>query len=735
MSPAYRRSAPLSAHHPALQYPNVQVAQLPSGALAETQRLTLARALFMIHTIRDFERWLIDHADLVHGPLHSSIGQEAVAVGMALGLQPGDKLTSTHRAHHDVLAKLIAYYAPADFDPLATSVVPEAIRDAVHRTLAEILGLAAGLAGGRGGSMHLADKPAGILTSAIVGGGIPIATGEGLAAKLRRTSDVALAAFGDGATSIGAFHEGIALARAWNLPVIFLLENNRYSVATTIRETTGFEDLAIRAAGYDMPALIVDGMDPIAVLEAIGRARDHAVTDGPVLVEAQTYRYYHQNGPLPGSSFRYRTRDEEREWLARDPVVVFPRNLVDAGLFSQAEVDHVAALARRLVDDCAGALAIEGPAGASIDAALYPSTSTIKDGMLGPGLPSVAAAALDGIPVAGGEEITFGSAVSQIIARWLERDPDAFVTGEEVGHLGGGVFGASRAALAAFPERVLSSPICENGFVGASLGAAILGMHPIVELMYPDFALEAADQLFNHIPKVRYMYGGHHAVPLIVRTQSSRGRGYGPQHSCDPAALFALFPGWRIISPSNATEYVGLFNAAMLSRDPVLVVEDHRLAKLASVLPTSGLDYVIPLGTARLVRPGTDVTVLAWSYALSRVVAIAEGLEGRGISAEVIDPRWLDRATFDREAVLASVGRTGAIVVVEDALRSFSVGANILDYLAPDLFPLLKSSPVRVTGEDVYTPVSEPLETYALLRDENIERGIIKATGAAQRHV
>ena len=725
------RSAPLPGHHSALEYPNVRMVELPPEALADTPRLTLARALFMIHTIRFFEKWLIDHADLVHGPLHSSIGQEAVAVGMALGLRPGDKLTSTHRAHHDVLAKLIAYYAPADFDPLATAEVPEPIRNAVHRTLAEILGLADGLAGGRGGSMHLADKPAGILTSAIVGGGIPVATGEGLAAKLRGTSDVALAAFGDGATSIGAFHEGVALARAWNLPVIFLLENNWYSVATTVRETAGFEDLAIRAAGYDMPALIVDGMDPIAVLEAIGRARAHVITDGPVLVEAQTYRYYHQNGPLPGSAYQYRTRDEEREWAARDPVTVFPRRLVEAGLFSRAEVEHVAALAGRMVDNCAGAVATTTPDGTSIDAAHYPAIETINDGMLGPGLPPLATDVLDATPVAGGEEVPFGSAVSRVIARWLERDPEAYMTGEEVGHLGGGVFGASRAALATAPERVLSSPICENGFVGASFGAAVLGMHPIVELMYPDFALEAADQLFNHIPKARYMYGGHHEVPLIVRTQSSRGRGYGPQHSCDPAAIFSLFPGWRITSPSTATEYVGLFNAAMLSRDPVLVIEDHRLAKLATILPAAGLNYVIPLGTARLVRPGTDVTVLAWSYALSRVVAIAERLAEQGISVEVIDPRWLDRATFDRDAVLASVGRTGALVVVEEAMRSFSVGSNVLDYLLPDLFPLLRCSPVRATGEDVYTPVSKPLETYALLRDESVERAIVGAAGAA----
>jgi 2-oxoisovalerate dehydrogenase E1 component len=581
--------------------------------------------------------------------------------------------------------------------------------------------------------MHLADREGGVLTSAIVGGGIPTAVGEALAAKMRGLPSVSVACFGDGAASIGAFHESAVMARALNLPVIFLLENNRYSVATTLLETAGFEDLAIRAAGYDMPALIVDGMHPIAVLLAMTSAREHAASQGPVLIEARTYRYYHQNGPLPGSAFRYRTKDEEKEWTARDPLTVFPRRLVESGALSADQVDHVAGLARALVQDCVAAITTELPDGTvRISDALYPSVDTVRDGMLGPGLPALRAEILDDRLVDGAEEILYGTAVSRVIGRWLERDKDAFVIGEEVGHLGGGVFGATKAALATFPERVLNSPICENGFVGAAFGAALLGMHPIVELMYPDFALEAADQLLNHIPRARYMYGDQHEVPIVVRTQVSRGRGYGPQHSGDPAGLFALFPGWRIVAPSTATEYIGLFNAAMLSRDPVLVIEDHRLTKLASPLPPAGIDFVIAIGIGRTVRSGTDVTVLAWSQAVGRVEVIANNLAARGISVEVIDPRWLDRASFDRRIVLESVGRTGALVIVEDGIRSASLGSQIIDYLLPDLFPLLRTAPIRVTGEDVYPPVSRPLEASVLLQDDHIEEAILAAVHAAR---
>jgi 2-oxoisovalerate dehydrogenase E1 component len=720
-------------HRSALDYPNIRAVELAPGQIAATPKQTLALALFIVHAIRQFERWLLDHAELVHGPLHSSIGQEAVAAGMALGLERTDKITSTHRAHHDVLAKLITYAAPDDFDPATADAVPPPVAEAVLRTFAEILGLDQGLGGGRGGSMHLADVDGGVMTSAIVGGGIPVAAGQALAARLRGTRGVALASFGDGATSIGAFHEAATLARAWNLPVIFLLENNHYSVATTLNETAGFEELAIRASGYDMPALIVDGMDPIAVMVAVAAAREHAVAEGPVFVEALTYRYYHQNGPLPGSAFKYRTKDEEQHWATLDPVKVFPRRLVEAGLMTAAEVDHVEDLARALVGACAAAVTVETPDGVRIPAALYPSTDDVRRGMLGPGLTDTPPELLDATPAADAEEITYGAAVSAVMARWLERDPDAFILGEEVGHLGGGVFGLTKAALAATPERVLSTPICENGFAGAAFGAALLGMHPIVELMYPDFALEATDQLLNHIPKARYMYGGIHEVPLVVRTQISRGRGYGPQHGCDPAILFSIFPGWRVTSPSTAADYVGLFNAAMLTRDPVLVLDDHRLMKTTSALPPAGLDYVIPPGTARLVRAGRDVTVVAWGHGLQRVVPVAERLASEGISVEIIDPRWLDRASFDRAAVLDSVGRTGALVIVEDAMHSFSMGGQIIDYLLPDLFPLLRTAPLRVTGEDVYSPVSKPLETYVHLRDENIEQAIVAAAGAGRK--
>ena len=713
--------------------PDLTRFELSRESLADTPRRRLGLAILSIQTIRRFEKWLLDHAELVHGPLHSSIGQEATATGAALALGPHDWLTSTHRAHHDVVAKLLLSAVPDDFDPFTAETVTELMADRVRRTMAEIMGLEQGLCHGRGGSMHLWDREGGVMTTAIVGGGIPPAGGYALAAKLRGSGDVGVAAFGDGATQIGAFHEAAALARAWDLPLILLLENNHYSVATSVEETAGFTRLATRARGYDMPALVVDGMDPIATYEAMAQAREHAVSRGPIFVEAITYRYYHQNGPLPGSAFKYRSKDEEREWKRKDPAVAWPRNLVEAGLLTGDEVQHVQGLANTLIARCAAALTVETDDGPAIPPELYPPVEDVHRGMLGPGLPDLPPERLDETPDPDAEPITYTEAIQGVIGRSLERDPEAIFMGEEVGHLGGGVMGLTKAAVAARPEQVLSTPICENGFTGAALGAALAGMHPIIEFMYPDFVLEATDQLFNHIAKSRYMFGGDHEVPVVARTQISRGRGYGPQHSCDPAALFTSYPGWRVASPTTPADYVGCWNAAMLSRDPVLIIDDHRLARSTGVLPAAGFDHVVAIGTARLVRPGRDVTVVTWGYAVGRVAEAAAELAQRGIEAEIIDPRWLDEDSFPRAAVLESVGRTGALVIAEDAQHRLSMGPRILDYLGPELYPLLRSAPLRVTGLDAYSPVSKPLEAFVHIQDEDIERAIV--TAATSREV
>src|ERR671933_2704656 len=301
--------------------------------------------------IRTFEEYVLKlaAAGLVHGPAHSSIGQEGGAVGSVLALQAEDQINGSHRGHHQFLAKALQHVAPKGFD--LTGELNEQIQTVLLRTLAEICGLARGFSHGRGGSMHLQWKEAGAMgTNAIVGGGVPEAAGFAWADQHAGTDAVSVTYFGDGAANIGSTLETFNLAAAWQLPVCFFIENNRYAVSTNVFEATGEPRLSGRGPGFGIASWKVDGMDPLAVHLAMQEAVAHMrAGKGPTLVEADTYRYFHQNGGFPGSAFGYRSKEEEREWRARDPIDQLSAHLVRRDLLSRAEIDTSIAAAKALL--------------------------------------------------------------------------------------------------------------------------------------------------------------------------------------------------------------------------------------------------------------------------------------------------------------------------------------------------------------------------------------------------
>ena len=292
----------------------------------------LAAMLGQLHLIRAFEEKVLELAGegLVHGPAHFSIGQEGGAVGSIVGLRSSDAVNGSHRGHHQFLAKALTHVTKGTLS-LDSLVTPE-VAEVLQRTLAEILGLAQGYCAGRGGSMHLQWFEAGALgTNAIVGGGVPMATGNAWAQKHSYRpegrppgpadgTDLTVTYFGDGAANIGSVLESLTLASAWKLPVCFFMENNGYAVSTTVEEATGEPRLSARALGFGITSWRVDGMDPLAVHLVMEKAAQRLrAGEGPVVVEALVYRFFHQNGPYPGSAFGYRTKEEEAEWRARGP--------------------------------------------------------------------------------------------------------------------------------------------------------------------------------------------------------------------------------------------------------------------------------------------------------------------------------------------------------------------------------------------------------------------------------
>ena len=348
----------------------------------------LSGMLAQLHLIRAFEETVLELAGegLVHGPAHSSIGQEGGAVGSIIGLRSTDAINGSHRGHHQFLAKALTHVGGIRAD-LTAVVIPE-IQEVLQRTLAEILGLAQGYCRGRGGSMHLQWFEAGALgTNAIVGGGAPLATGNAWAQKHSDTTDLTINYFGDGASQIGSVLESMNLAATWKLPVTFFIENNFYGVSTHVSEITADTRLSVRGQGFGIPSWRVDGMDPLAVHLAMTEAAEHLRSGGgPAVVEAQVYRFFHQNGPYPGSAFGYRTKQEEAEWRERDPLVRVAAEMQKLGQVDDRQVASVREQAQAAMRSAVSELLEADPENAGkrrIKPDLWPEPAFVDVGLRG----------------------------------------------------------------------------------------------------------------------------------------------------------------------------------------------------------------------------------------------------------------------------------------------------------------------------------------------------------------
>ncbi|MEI5583366.1 MULTISPECIES: alpha-ketoacid dehydrogenase subunit alpha/beta [unclassified Agromyces] len=684
----------------------------------------LETMLGQLHLIRAFEERVLELAadGLVHGPAHSSIGQEGGAVGSIVGLRSTDAVNGSHRGHHQFLAKAITHVSGGRL-ALDGLVTPE-LQALLQRTLAEILGLAQGFCRGRGGSMHLQWFEAGALgTNAIVGGGAPMATGNAWAQKHSGTTDLTVNYFGDGAAQIGSVLESMNLAAAWKLPVCFFVENNLYAVSTRIEEAVADTRLSVRGQGFGIPSWRVDGMDPLAVHLAMEEAAEVMRSGGgPAIVEAEVYRYFHQNGPYPGSAFGYRTKQEEEEWRARDPLERVAAEMIRLGRLTPEQVESVRAQAIAAMDAATAELLEDDPETQGrrrIRPDLWPDPEFVDVGVRGDGSELDELRTLE--PIADDREregVKFVDAVAAVMERRMGEDDRIIVLGEDVHRLKGGTNGATKGLATAYPERVLGTPISENAFAGLGGGLALDGrFRPVVEFMYPDFMWVAADQVFNQVGKARHMFGGDNPVPLVLRTKVAMGSGYGSQHLMDPAGVFATSPGWRIVAPSTAEDYVGLMNAALALQDPVLVIEHVDLYNEKDTVIAGDLDYVIPPGTAAIRREGSEVTVISY---LSMVRHSLEAIEQTGVDAELVDLRWLDRASIDWATVEASVKKTNAVLIVEQGARGTSYGGWLADEIQRRLFDWLDQPVQRVTGSESSPSISRVLERAAIARTEGV---------------
>jgi pyruvate dehydrogenase E1 component alpha subunit len=649
--------------------------------------------LYQMLLIRAFEETVeqLYAAGKMHGTMHLYIGQEAVAVGAIAALRPDDYITSTHRGHGHAIAK----------------------GQDLRAMLAELLGKETGVCRGRGGSMHLADLERGNLgANGIVAGGIPIAVGAGLSIRMQGQDRVVLCFFGDGAANHGNFHEGLNMAAIWRLPVVFLCENNQYAMSMPIRKAMAVPRVADRAAAYGIPGETVDGMDVLAVYRAVRTAVDRARRgEGPTLIEAITYRY---RGHSKSDRQVYRTKDEVQAWMARDPIARLREALIARGWLSEAEA---AALEERAREAVAEALrAAEGdpePEVAQLTEGVYAEDPLFPPRWIRQAFGSEVPVE----PPAGTRELSYAEALREAMAQAMAADERVFLMGEDIG-VYGGAFGVTQGLIERFgPERVRDTPISENTIVGAGVGAALTGMRPIVEMQFMDFVTLAMEQTVLQAAKVRYMFGGKARVPLVLRLPGGSGTGAAAQHSESLEAWFVHVPGLKVVAPATPYDAKGLLLAALADDNPVIFVEHKLLYRTRGPVPEE--PYLVSLGKAAVRRPGRHLTIVAYSIAVLRALEAAERLAAEGIEAEVIDLRTLK--PYDAETVIASVKKTGKLLIVHEAPLLGGFGGELAAAVAQsEAFAYLEAPIVRLGGADVPIPYHPRLERAAVPQVEDI---------------
>ena len=653
--------------------------------------------------IRRFEKTVqtMYRAAELPGFVHLYIGEEATAAGVMAHLRQDDWITSTHRGHGHALAKGV----PAKM------------------VLAELAGKATGCCGGRGGSMHLFAPAHGLFgTNGVVAAGIPAAVGLAISAKVRGTDQVAVAFFGDGASNHGAFHEGVNFGSVQNAPVVFVCENNLYATATPLTMATRNTNIASKAAAYGIPGIRVDGNDVVAVWQAAAEAvRRARAGEGPTLIESCTYRQVgHQEGdPVVGWC---RTQEEWDSWMKRCPVAMFRQRLLESKHAREADLAALEASVDAEIQEAAD-FARQSPPPDPATVTLHTWAEPIN-----PPLPYADPYATP----AETKVMSWMDAVRDGLAEEMRRNPHIIYFGEGTGDRGGS-FGHTKNLHKEFGGgRMIDTPICELGFTAASIGASATGARAVSDLMMGDFLFEAASQIALQAGKLRYMSNGQVGVPMVVRAGMGAVKQTGPHHSGTYHPVWAHCPGLIVVVPSSPADAKGLMKTALRASDPVLFLESKSL--LASKGPVPVGEHYVPFGQAKVVRQGTDLTIVSCGAWLCRSVEAAELLAAEGVSCEVIDLRTI--VPLDVDTVVASVTKTGRLLVVDEAHAMCGIGAELAAVMMEHCFDELDAPVGRLHTDPVSQPFAPALENAILATAEKVAaaaRSVMAGRAPVQR--
>jgi 2-oxoisovalerate dehydrogenase E1 component len=561
--------------------------------------------------------------------------------------------------------------------------------------------------GGRQLPNHWSDPAGRIFTqSSCIGTQYPHAAGIAQALKLDGRPGVVAVYGGEGSTSEGDWHEAMNFAGVHRLPLVFIIENNRYAISVPANEQVA-GSITKRAEGYGFTAYEIDGNDPLLVYRTVKDAVDVARRgDGPCLIEADTYRYYAHTSD--DDDRLYRSREEVEEWRRQDPVVTLKQYLIEERLLSDSDEKRIEA---EVVEAVAQAVERAEAAPRPDDPFSHVYARVIE--------PLPAATVPEPAPT--GPEVNLITAINRAIHDAMRQLPDVVVFGEDVAGNKGGVFKATQGITDTFgAERCFNTPISESLIAGLAVGMSATGSIPLAEIQFADYIHPAFDQIASEAARIHYRSNGAWPCPIVIRVPFGGGIHGALYHSQSIEALYSHIPGLKVVIPSTPADAKGLLISALLDPDPVIYMEPKKLYRLAKGAYPEG-EWKVPLGRAAIRHQGTDVTILTYGAMSHFTLEGVAPLEALGVSAEVIDLRTLK--PLDWATIEASVRKTSRVLIVHEDNEFVGYGAELAAQVADKAFEWL-DAPVRryALGDLPAFPYATELEEMVYPNTEGIIR-------------
>ncbi|TAK40975.1 MAG: dehydrogenase [Saprospiraceae bacterium] len=597
----------------------------------------------------------------------SGIGQEAIAVGVTSALLPDEFLFPMHR----------------NLGVFTTRKLP------LEALFAQWQGKDDGFTKGRDRSFHFGTFDYNIVGMiSHLGPQLALADGVALASKLAAEARVAVAFSGDGGTSEGDFHEALNVAAVWDLPVLFIIENNGYGLSTPVNEQFRCEHLADRGAGYGMKSVVIDGNNLLEVYTTIAAlSAEMRETPHPVMVECMTFR---MRGHEEASGVKYVPKALLEEWATKDPVQQYEQYLSKEGLLGEASI---AAIRKEIKDEineawnfAVGKPQVTANRGRELADVYAPNTQK-------PQPP---------IPASPRPVKRYVDAIADGLRLAMQKHSNLVLMGQDIAEYGG-VFKITQGLVEEFgKERVRNTPICESAIVGAALGLSFKGYKAMVEMQFADFATCGFNQIVNNLAKTHYRWGA--TAGVVVRMPAGGGVGAGPFHSQSNEAWFAHTPGLKVVFPASPYDAKGLLLAAFEDPNPVLFFEHKALYRSISEEVPEGY-YTIEIGKARVVRPGQALSVITYGMGVEWAKKVCEE---EGIDAEILDLRTL--LPLDYDAITETVKKTNKIIILHEDTLTGGLGGEISAYISEHLFEYLDAPVLRAASLDTPVPFAQPLE-------------------------